>query len=122
MRSTATPTIEKYTKQGIVKLAQHLKGKNTIARTPANMRMTKKALVELWKGKISESDIRAINPPTKGRSGRPPNPKPKSSTTTSTQTTVTTAKLQGQKKKTTKKQAKSKSTTKQPKITKYFKN
>jgi hypothetical protein len=116
-----TPPIDKYTKQGIVRIAQHIKDKLTIARTPANMRMSKKALVELWKGKISESDIRAINPPTKGRSGRPPNPKPKSNTTTSTQTTVTTAKLQAQKKKATKKQPKSKSTTKQPKITKFFK-
>lgn len=81
--------LTKYTKEAIVKMVQYKKDKSTLKTTPANMRMSKKALVDLWSNRLTEVDIKKHKPRTQGRAGRPPNPKPISRTTISTQTTTT---------------------------------
>lgn len=118
-------TLDKYTKQGIVKTAQYKKDKIALMNTPANMRMSKNALVDKWKGKITDSDLKKVNPPQMGRAGRPPAPKPVKKATTSTQTKATgtgTTRKAPQKttKKTTKKTTETQ-TKNQPKITAFFK-
>ena len=76
--------LKDYTKQSIVNAVQFKKVKNAMHN--ANMKMTKGDLVRTWKNKLSESDLKAVNPSKLGRAGRPPNPKPKATSSSGTQT------------------------------------
>jgi hypothetical protein len=112
--------LKDYTKQSIVNAVQFKKVKN--AMDNANMKMTKGDLVRTWKNKLSEGDLKAINPSKLGRAGRPPNPKPKPKATSSSGTQTTDVpKRQARKRKSTKNQNPTKSTTKQTNITKFLK-
>lgn len=113
--------LAQYTKAIIVKLAQYKKNQIKLSKTPANMRMSKGALITKWADKITPQEIKRLNPPSLGRAGRPPNPKPAKKATTSTQTKSTRGTQRKTTKKTTKKATTSTQSANQLKITRFFK-